>query len=405
MKKRISLVLVSVLLLFFAVSATETSTLEPLPKIKVKHVKQEKADALGKELLVEGSNVKKLLKKGANANVLISEVGDETPFMTALSRGDFATADLMIAAGTDINYRTQSDSIPLIAYYLEQNKADIATYLYYRGAALPDPTESFSSMNFPGLVASAGALEILKGLQKGGEDILQLYRIQKGDTVATYTLLAFAVFGDQKDTLSKESIDLIRYLIEQKINVNAPLTMTVRGGDSLSATALTLAAMAGEEEVIELLLKAGADLNSATTVVEQGHTMIFDLSVIPILNSNYALLKQLIQGGASPNGKVIMKQGNKIIASIPLMVYAVSLANIEVVTLLNTAKASLDQELISNPALGIQTQATTVIGYIAESKNSDIQKIFSKEIADYTQRQSTLIESDSSVQNSTESGN
>ena len=365
------------------VVASPVKTLQelPLPKVKAKKVKQEKADALGKQLLAEGSDTKKLLKKGANANVVLTNLGDETPFMKALSAQDFTTADLMIAAGTDVNYRTQTDSTPLIAYYLEQNRENIATYLFKRGGAtLPDPTASFKSMNFPGLVATAGALEILKALKARGEDILQVYRIQKSDTTASYNLLAFAVFGDQKERLSPKSIKLITYLIDLKIDVNAPLTMSIAGGDSLEATALTLAAMAGESEVIDMLIKAGANLDTKTVVNEKGHTMSFDLSIIPILNNNTALLSQLIKKGVNPNGVVVMKEGNTMIARIPLIIYAMQLKEYGVITQLKEAGADLTQQLIGTSVLGVTTEATTVLEFIGESSDPKVKEMFATEL-------------------------
>ena len=425
--KKIALVsiLFTICFMVIPVGAKDESTLG-----RIKKVSQEKADALGRKLVEENANIKKLLKKGANPNVVLQSVetlpddslnsafqkslekgiaknevrGDETPFMQILSKGDLATATLMLEAGADVNYQT-IDSIPLLIHYLNEGNVEIATWLFITAKAdTPSPAALFDGLNFPGVVASVGALDILKELKKRGEDITQTYNVQSGDTVASYTLLAMVIYADMEakgldhldSIVVQRTSDMISWLLAEKCDINKPLSMGVLNGASLSAYPITLAAMSESSTIFNTLVTAGANLDVTTKISENGMNMSFDLSLIPLMNENPKQLITLLEKGANPNGAVVMvSDKGDTIANIPVLVFAVAQDNIEVAQKLKEAKADINRPIVTSAAVGITSDATTVIEFIAESKNDAILALFKDEIAQMPSTEEATQEVDS----------
>ena len=204
---------------------------------------EENADPLVKELSdfvfdknLEG--IKGIIKKGVDVNGL-DEIGN-TALCLAVSGGDPEIVRALLEAGADPNLTPEpepdeDESKPPLSL---GNNADITKLLIDAGANTNFQNSSGDTI----LIMTAyrwGAFENMKVLLENGADIN--IKNNEGETALMYAA---------KD---KDNLDKVKLLIKSGVDLNIQ--------DNDGNTALSIAREAGNTEIIELLLEAGAKEN------------------------------------------------------------------------------------------------------------------------------------------------
>jgi ankyrin repeat protein len=164
----------------------------------------------------------------------------ESPLTKAVKASDAAAVRTLVKSRADVNVRSGDGSTPLL-WAAHNGDVDIARVLIAAGATVDTPN------NFgvtPLLAASRiGDPEMMAALLKAGADP------SRGLPAGETPVAAAARAG---------SVDGVKLLIERNVDLNAADTVQ-------RTTPLMWAAVEGHTEVVDLLLKAGADPN------RQGH--------------------------------------------------------------------------------------------------------------------------------------
>jgi len=221
-----------------------------------------------------------LLRAGADVNAAESLKG-QTALMWALSGPHFGAAKALVEAGADVHARSTGGFTPLM-FATRYDSVDSVQLLLGKGARLTDEAED-------------GATPFIVAVLRGHVGLAK-YFLELGadpDVISTgYTALQFAAATwdgvDSRDYVNApgewailaglpraDKLDMIKTLIAHGADPNLRLLKEPpRYGFSLvagsakqytaGATAFALAAMAGDVEVMQILLAGGADPNVPT---------------------------------------------------------------------------------------------------------------------------------------------
>jgi uncharacterized protein len=248
-----------------------------------------------------------LLKAGANASAALPS--GETVLMTAARSGSMAAVRTLLARGADVNARERQRGQTALMWAVSERHADVARVLVEAGADIHAKTEGgFTPLLFAARegdvdtarllvgrgadvnqVAADGASVLLVATVRGHAE-LAIFLLQQGaDPNASgtgYTPLHWAAGAWESLMTHDYSIEsgewsrlggvvegrteLIKALLHRGADPNAPLTRNpprfghsffgILGGGGLSGgTPFFVAAMAGDAEMMQLLLAGGAD--------------------------------------------------------------------------------------------------------------------------------------------------
>jgi len=181
--------------------------------------------------------VKLLLNRGANRNVRIKSgrFDGSTPLHRAISEGYQDIVELLIAKGADINTKNKAGLTPLHKA-AQIGQKDVVELLLTKGADFK--TQDSNGRTAVGFAKEKSHTEIVELLRKHAK--------QSGDPKEIMTLYDYAALGD---------IEQVKSLILEGINVN---TKSQSG-----MTALAWAVLYGHQDIAELLIQRGADVNVA----------------------------------------------------------------------------------------------------------------------------------------------
>jgi ankyrin repeat protein len=217
--------------------------------------------------------------------VSIVRASGDSAVAKAVKSGDVAALRKLIAARADVNAPSGDGATPLL-WAAHSSDIEMAKVLIAAGAKV-DAANSYGVT--PLLQASrAGDAEMMDVLLKAGADP------QRAHTEGETPLMAAAHSG---------SLAAVRLLLDRKVDVNAV--------DSYQKiTALMRASAEGHGEVVEALLKAGADPNKkahVTSLTERRNadhpTGGFTALMWAARNGHEDVVRRLAQGGADLNLK------------------------------------------------------------------------------------------------------
>ena len=221
--------------------------------------------------------VELLLAKGAHIN---QPVRYKTALMHAISEGHVDIAKLLLARGEDVNAQTdegtplmmavQRGNPELVQLLLDDGARVNAKHRSGRTPLMMSAGPSYLEMNAkPGDAPPVASSEVMSLLLARGAD---------PNVVAQYGHTAL---------MEASSAAKVKLLLARGAQVNAK--------DEDGATALTRAVDRGDAEIVETLLKAGAD--GLNTQNEDGETLLMRA----VRNGRTELAKLLLASGADPN--------------------------------------------------------------------------------------------------------
>ncbi len=227
-----------------------------------------------------------------------------TPLMEAVSRGDTAAVNALIAAGENINARGM-DGDTALGRASENGHTDTVKALIAAGADI----NAESKYGYTALVNASikGHTDTVKALIAAGADInaeskygnIALMNASiKGHTDTIKALIAAGADVNAKNkygntALMNASIKSLKALIAAGADVNAK--------NELGNTALMWASRDGKTDTVKALIAAGADINAES---KYGYTALMNASI----NGHTDTVNALIAAGADVNAK--NKHGN-----------------------------------------------------------------------------------------------
>jgi uncharacterized protein len=211
-----------------------------------------------------------LMKAGAKVNTT-DEYG-ETPLTLACANGNGAVIGKLLEAGADAN-AARWDGETALMLAARSGNAEAVQLLLSKGAKL-DSTESRKGQNALMWAAAAGHPEVVDALLKAGANASSVsnggftplvFAAQKGDAKSVLSLLGagadvnYAVPGGQSvlqiAVIGKKN-EVADVLLAKGANVN--------NSDTMGTAPLHVAAQAGSVELVKKLLAKGADPNART---------------------------------------------------------------------------------------------------------------------------------------------
>jgi ankyrin repeat protein len=213
-----------------------------------------------------------LLKDGANVNA--KDIHEVMPIHIASARGDCNTIELLIKNGAKLTARNNSNDTPL-HYAAMSGKIEAAKLLIKKGANVNAKNKMGQNPIYP--AAESGNLELVKFLVSKGAKI----------PIIGYTPLHSAVHGYfLYDNFKHQRKEMIEYFLSHGVDIN------VKGNSQYGAdaTILHIAAARADKEVVELLIKKGAQVDTRT---KDGTTPLFNAAV----------------GGCKGNAEVLLANG------------------------------------------------------------------------------------------------
>jgi len=180
----------------------------------------------------------KTIKEIIEGNPELVNIKDErmenTPLHDVALRGNKEGAEILIAAGADVNAKNKDGWTPLV-YATSQGNKEVVKLLVEKGA----------DINLEGVFTTHRPLYL--AVENGHKDLCELF-IDKGAKDYELLLHAAAYFGN---------IGIVEMLLERGVDVN----FKDKGG----RIPLHYAADGGNKELFELLLSKGADINAKTS--------------------------------------------------------------------------------------------------------------------------------------------
>jgi len=222
----------------------------------------------------------------AALSATVFSAGGDSPLTAAVKARDLTAVRALIKARTDVNAKSGDGSTPLLLA-VHNSDIEIVRALI---AAKADVNAANKYGVTPLLDASrTGDAEVMGVLLKAGADPKRAH--PDGET----PLMAASRAG---------SIPAVRSLLEQQVDVNAAENVQ-------KTTALMRAAAEGHTDIVDVLLKAGADANKqahvtslATRTINSDHpTGGFTALMWAARNGHEATVQRLAAGGADLNLK------------------------------------------------------------------------------------------------------
>jgi ankyrin repeat protein len=226
--------------------------------------------------------------------VTVAGASGDGPLAMAARAGDLQAVRTLVKAGADVNARSGDGSTPLL-WAAHKSSPEIAQVLIAAKAAV-DAANDYGIT--PLLQASrTGDAAMVDVLLKAGADPSRAH--PEGET----PLLAASRAG---------SVPIVRLLLARGVDVNAAEAFQ-------KTTALMWAAAEGHVDVVDVLLKAGADPNrqAHVTSLTQRHnadhpTGGFTALMYAARGGNEAMVRRLVAGGANVN----LKNGDEASAAM-----------------------------------------------------------------------------------------
>jgi ankyrin repeat protein len=256
----------------------------------------------------DGAALKTLVKQRANVNT--PQPDGATAIAWAAHWDELEMADVLIAAGADVNARNDIGVTPLTLACTNGSAAMVAKLLRAGAdakSALPRTGET------PLMTAAAsGNLETVKLLLVHGADIngaesyagqtALMWAVSRGHESIVQTLLEAGADIKARSTAGSTAL----LFAARKGNVEEARLLLDRGADANEAlpdgsTALLLAAASGHEDMGIFLLEHGANPNAADQKI--GMTPLHAL-LWRRLDSHTRLAKALLAHGANPNARL-----------------------------------------------------------------------------------------------------
>ncbi|XP_066532511.1 ankyrin repeat and SOCS box protein 2-like [Hoplias malabaricus] len=289
--------------------------------------------------------MKYLLEKGADPR--ISTTSNETPLYEACAKLNVQMVQLLVQNGADVNQKCL-EGWTVLHEAVIQNNLEICEILVEYGAAFSCPNSHGVTPLF--LAAQCGCVEALKYLLKSGADINSE---AKDGATALY------------EACRNGHIEIVELLLSHRLDANKPrrdgllpLHVAAKSGNDgivsrlfpvtsrcqieLSGISpLHLAAEYDEDDVLELLIQAGFDVNAQlaperSRMYEDRRTTALYFSVD---NGNTEATTMLLEAGADPN----------LDPMNPLLL-AVRKDDVEIATLLIEHGANISASIPTHPA-------------------------------------------------------
>ena len=265
------------------------------------------------------STTRALLNGAADVN--LPDNKGMTPLMLTLARGDERTYTILLANGADPNYQ-DNDGNTALHHAVQANLVDAIPLLLKAGASL---TVANNQGQTPLDVAEYDSTaELLReaGATTGTQE--------ESEPRPTIDLLALA--GAEMTPLDQSFRDAVKAsdaaavagLLEQGAN---PL-LVLPSGYPILKTAVMEAVDSGDNEIVQLLLASGADVNQLDG---SGNAML----PLAIGAAKLELAQLLLDAGADPNGPMSFNvEDIGFLKLAPAIIHAVSSNSSDIVTLL-----------------------------------------------------------------------
>jgi len=211
--------------------------------------------------------VKLLIENGADVNQsptgLVARdvhIEHQTPLLIACIKNHEDIVRCLIEAGADVNTTSERGSSPFLAI-CQHNNADLARLLIQHGARYDIEVTNVYAAKINGLIVAAesGSFDILKLLVEAGLNVN--YKIEGPEETAGRTPLFCAS--------AKGFRDIVEYLIKKGADVNAT--------EKTGLSCLHIAAAMGHADIVQLLCEHGADCDQKLPFEEQNATA-YDLA-------------------------------------------------------------------------------------------------------------------------------
>jgi len=227
-------------------------------------------------------------------------------FAVAIERGDVAAVKALVEAGNPadgpIDYG--GEGVTPLYRAAGQGRTDIVRYLIEKGANVNFRTKEW------------GHTPLYEAASRGFDDVVELLLAAGADPRARdrngYTAFAVAALGGQ--------VDVAEMLLKHS---------DVNGADSYGNTLLMAATTTGQTEAIRWLVGKGADIDKVSQIEHGGRTALIDAAVVGAVES----ARTLLELGANPHLK--MKDGNTALSHA----LAATPQNAEMVELIKAALA------------------------------------------------------------------
>ena len=221
--------------------------------------------------LDQENTVDLLMNAGAKVNT-VDEYGD-TPLTLACANGNGAVIGKLLGAGADPN-AARWDGETALMLAARSGNAEAVELLLSKGAKV-DATESRKGQNALMWAAAEGHPEVVDVLLKGGAKASSVsmsgftplvFAVQKGDAKSVLSLLTAGADVNYSVPSGQSVLEIaVNGGKNQVADVLLAQGANVNSADKLGTTPLHVAAQAGNVELLKKLLAKGADPNARTS--------------------------------------------------------------------------------------------------------------------------------------------
>jgi ankyrin repeat protein len=248
------------------------------PACKQRNLEQKNKDLFEAVRSGNTTEIVRLLKSGANVNT--KDNHGFTALHIASGRGDLATIELLINKGANVSAQNDGGDTPLHDACMN-GKIEAVKLLIEKGADINAKNKSGQNPIYP--TAESGNFALVKLL------------VSKGSQIPTtgYTPLHSAVEGlPLSQQFEAQRKEMVEYFLSQGVDVNT------KGNSQYGtdATILHSAAVRADKEIIELLIKKGAQVE---TKIKGGKTPLFNSA----MGGNIGAAEVLLANGANVNAR------------------------------------------------------------------------------------------------------
>jgi ankyrin repeat protein len=291
--------------------------------------------------------VETLIEAGANLNADAGPENGRTCLQGAAEGCHAELVFLLLIRGADVNspaatelgeltalqaaltlFHPKARANPLCTKDSEPPRTGILQALLDAGADINTPPSPRRGISTAAAAVKSGSLELTRALLLRGLDISQR-DIDINSALDGKTALGEAVV--------QGSEELVCLLVEAGANLNA--WYGIGEYPHHATTALGVAALMGNMPITRILLANGADPNACVVPQKKLKTALEE--ALTPLQINIYIVIALIDAGADVNKINYLNQGHLVVSFVPL-VHAATRANLEIVQLLLKAGASID---------------------------------------------------------------